>query len=168
MKVEQIPHSNNVRIALHRDGVSQSFSATMKQAHELHQMLGAFMRCSSDGCPCYKEGRKDISMHPIDPQGRKDDNGKLRFDLLPAYPLEQLVALYTFGADKYDPWNWAKGMKWTRIYAALMRHIQAWRQGEDNDPEHKLSHLVSVAWCAFTLIEYARLHPELDDRLTNE
>lgn len=45
-----------------------------------------------------------------------------------------------------------------------MRHLWAWWRGEDTDPESGLSHAAHAAWGCFALLEYARTHPELDDR----
>ena len=64
-------------------------------------------------------------------EGRKDDNGKLRFDLLPPDALHELVRVYTQGAVKYDPRNWERGITFGRVFAALMRHLWAWWGGEE-------------------------------------
>lgn len=100
-------------------------------------------------------------------EGRKDDAGKLRYDLIPVYPLAQLAEVYTTGSRKYGDNNWRKGMNYSRIIAALLRHLEAWRQGRKVDPDDGQHPLASVAWCAFTLMEYEITHPELDDREDN-
>lgn len=99
--------------------------------------------------------------------GEKQDQGKLRYDLIPAYPLAQLAEVYTIGARKYGDNNWRKGMAYSRIIAALIRHLESWRQGREVDPDDGQHPLASVAWCAFTLMEYEITHPELDDRADN-
>jgi hypothetical protein len=99
--------------------------------------------------------------------GRKDDTEKLRYDLIPPYPLERLAEVYTIGAKKYSDRNWEKGMAWGRIFAAMMRHGWHWWSGVRWDPVDKQHSLASVAWCAFTLMEYELTHPELDDRPTS-
>lgn len=96
--------------------------------------------------------------------GKKNDHGKLRYDLIPSYPLESLAHVYTIGALKYADRNWEKGIAWGRIFAAMMRHAWAWWKGERFDPVDGQHHLASVAWCAFALIEYEITHLELDDR----
>lgn len=96
--------------------------------------------------------------------GTKYDQDKLRYDLIPPFALEQLARVYTHGARKYSDNNWRKGMKWSRLYGALMRHIEAWRRGEDYDEESGCLHLASVAWCAITLMEYRGCYPAGDDR----
>jgi len=97
--------------------------------------------------------------------GYKADDGKPRFDLVPAGPLTELAQLYTFGARKYADHNWSKGMKWSRLFSAMMRHAWKFWAGENNDAETGLSHMASVAFCAFGLMDFTTTHPELDDRL---
>lgn len=97
-------------------------------------------------------------------EGRKDDNGKLRFDLLPVEPLRKLVDVYTRGARKYADNNWRQGLAYGRVFGAMMRHAWAWWGGEQDDPENGQHHLAAVAWGALTLIELEQTHPELDDR----
>jgi len=100
-------------------------------------------------------------------KGRKNDIGKLRYDLIPVEPLKELAKVYTIGAGIYDDRNWEQGIKWGRIYAALQRHVNAFWGGEQCDQKDGQHHLASVAWCAFALMEYERTHPELDDRIKN-
>jgi len=95
--------------------------------------------------------------------GRKDDAGKLRMDLIPGYPLMRLAEVYTIGARKYADENWRAGISYKRIFGALMRHAWKWFMGETFDPDGQ-HHLSSVAWCAFTLMEYEIIKPEFDDR----
>lgn len=98
-------------------------------------------------------------------EGRKDDGGKLRYDLIPSEALDALAFVYTVGAKKYDDNNWAKGMKWGRVFGAMMRHGWKWVRGESIDPEDGQHHLASVAWCAFTLFMYELKKVGEDDRL---
>jgi hypothetical protein len=101
-------------------------------------------------------------------QGRKDDTGKARFDLIPVKPLFKVAEVYTIGAAKYDDRNWEKGIKWGRVFGAMMRHAWDWWGGERYDPKDGQHHLASVAWAALTLMEYEETHPELDDRKGDE
>jgi hypothetical protein len=97
-------------------------------------------------------------------EGRKDDTGKLRFDLIPVYPLQEIARVYTIGAAKYADRNWEKGMSWGRIFAAMMRHGWAWWGGETHDPTDGQHHLASVVWCAMALMEYEKKKLGTDDR----
>lgn len=92
------------------------------------------------------------------------NQGKLPYELLPAYPVEVLVKVYQYGTNKYAPRNWEKGNEYSINYGALMRHLQKWWQGEDLDPESGLPHLAHVAWGTFALLEYERRGVGTDDR----
>ncbi len=100
--------------------------------------------------------------------GYKEDKGKLRYDLLPPYALDELAKVYTYGANKYTDNNWRKGMKWGRIYAALMRHLWKFWAGEDRDKESGILHLSHALWGVVTLLEYCDNGPRyysFDDRI---
>jgi hypothetical protein len=97
-------------------------------------------------------------------QGVKLDQEKLRYDLIPPHALADLAFVYTLGSKKYGDNNYRLGINWSRIYGALMRHIEAWRKGEDIDPKDGQKHLASCAWAALTLLEYDRFRKEFDDR----
>lgn len=101
----------------------------------------------------------------IQPEGRKDDEGKLRYDLIPGYPLSKVAEVYTIGAKKYADWNWSKGMKWHRIFRAIMSHLWAfWWKRESIDPDNGQHHLAAAVFGCLTLMDYEVHHPELDDR----
>jgi len=97
-------------------------------------------------------------------QGVKYDYGKPRYDLISAHGLHQLIEVYTQGCQKYDDHNWRKGMKWGRIFGAMMRHAWAFWRGESIDEDSGLHHLAHAAWGCLTLMEYEKTHPEFDDR----
>lgn len=79
-------------------------------------------------------------------KGQKFDADKLRYDLLPAEFEEAVAKVLTHGAKKYAPNNWQLVENpQERYYAALRRHIAAWRMGEKIDKESGLSHLSHAA-----------------------
>lgn len=91
--------------------------------------------------------------------------GKMRHDLVAAWPLEQLVGVYTYGAQKYDDDNWRKGLRWKKdAFACILRHIWKWFRGERFDEESGLHHLSHAAWNCFALMEYERNGIGIDDR----
>lgn len=94
----------------------------------------------------------------------KFDDQKLPVNLLSTEALLQTAAVLKFGADKYHAHNWRDGFAWSRPLAAAMRHIMAYNDGEDKDPESGLSHLAHAACCIMFLLEFEKTHPELDDR----
>ena len=85
--------------------------------------------------------------------GYKADEKKQRMDLIPPDVMLDLGALYAMGSQKYADRNWEKGMKWGRVYAALLRHLFKWWNGEENDPDGQ-HHLDSVIWSAIALKHY--------------
>lgn len=97
-------------------------------------------------------------------EGRKDDTDKLRMELLPSELLTGTASVLTFGAKKYGDRNWEKGMKWSRVFGALMRHMWDWWRGEKLDPETGLSHLWHASCCIAFLIVYEQRGTGQDDR----
>ena len=97
-------------------------------------------------------------------EGVKHDQSKPAMDLIPPEHLEQIARALEFGRHKYGAWNWAGGLAWSRVYAALQRHLQQFWRGEDTDPESGLSHLAHAAACVAFLNHYARYKKDLDDR----
>ena len=62
--------------------------------------------------------------------------------------IELIGKVLTFGSKKYDDNNWMRlDNLQNRYYGAFMRHMMAWRKGENNDPETGLSHLGHAACC---------------------
>ena len=89
--------------------------------------------------------------------GRKDDTGKNRLDLIEPEFIESVGKVLTFGASKYEPNNWQNvddGKD--RYYAAALRHLMAYRKGEEKDPESGLSHLEHVACNIMFLLHFER------------
>lgn len=86
--------------------------------------------------------------------GRKDDAGKLPYDLLPWGAVAQVVAVLQYGAKKYAPDNWRQVKDWRRRYfSAACRHLVSWVTGEKLDPETGLHHLAHAACCVLFMIE---------------
>lgn len=88
----------------------------------------------------------------LDAGGVKFDTGKVRPDLVPGEFIFAVAAVLTYGAIKYDDWNWAKGMRRGRFMAALMRHWIAYMVGEELDDESGLPHLWHVGSCVCLLV----------------
>lgn len=89
-----------------------------------------------------------------------------RMDLIPWKAVTQISEVYDFGARKYAPHNWRKGYDWGLSYAALMRHLSAWWEGQDTDPESGLSHLAHAGFHILTLVSFSssERYRGLDDR----
>lgn len=94
----------------------------------------------------------------------RHNEGKNRLDLVPPILEEEVGKVMTFGAQKYEPYNWARGMKWSKCIASAKRHLAAFEKGEDFDPESGLKHLAHLGCNVAFLLDYMKHHPELDDR----
>jgi hypothetical protein len=100
----------------------------------------------------------------VDGGGLRHNAGKVQLSWIVPEFLRGLARVMMFGATKYAPWNWARGMAWTKCYDCLQRHMTAWYEGEDLDPETGLSHLDHAAANLMMLKHYADHFREGDDR----
>lgn len=89
---------------------------------------------------------------------RDAQDDKPLYALIPAGPLYRLAMHYTNGAKKYGPNNWTKGIPMSRCVESLLRHIEAFRMGDESE-----DHLAAVAWNAFALMWYEDTMPEMND-----
>lgn len=108
---------------------------------------------------------RPVSRPPAQPDAVKHDAGKAPWHLLPFDAVAQVVAVLAFGAKKYRERGWEDGISHSRTYAATLRHLTAWWQGEDRDPETGLSHLAhATCETLFALAFVTRNRADLDDR----
>jgi hypothetical protein len=92
------------------------------------------------------------------------NTGKPKLSMIPFRPLKELAKVYEMGVKKYGRDNWRKGLPWTGMADSCLRHLGSWLEGENDDAESGLNHLLHAAWNLITLVEYSFTHPELDDR----
>ena len=125
-----------------------------------HKEDDNWIGCSAKSVLSYLESLKDepVGINVLDTDakniGRKDDKGKLRYDLVPKGTWAKVVKVITFGANKYGDENWHMVVTDNpkRYYAAMLRHIEAWWSGEKNDPESGEHHLAHAVCCALFLM----------------
>jgi hypothetical protein len=55
----------------------------------------------------------------------------------------QIANVFGFGAKKYFANSYRQGetVVWSRTYGSIMRHMMAFWEGEDNDPDSNISHI---------------------------
>lgn len=99
-----------------------------------------------------------------DGKGLRYNEGKLRHDLVYPWAHERMVEVLTDGANKYAERNWERGMSWSSVLASLKRHLTAFENGEDFDPETGRLHMAHLACNAHFLTAYYKLFPQGDDR----
>lgn len=104
------------------------------------------------------------------PEKAKESNPKEAFgsDKIPLglWPTTATAAgamAFLHGALKYGKNNWrAVGVRSSTYHDALQRHIAAWWEGEDCDPDSGLSHLAHALACIAVLVD-AEAAGELND-----
>lgn len=96
--------------------------------------------------------------------GLKSDCDKARTDLLPIIPLLGAARVFGFGARKYGEFNFRGGIKHLRLYGACLRHLFAWYEREDVDPESGELHLDHALCSLMMLRQMVHERPDLDDR----
>lgn len=94
----------------------------------------------------------------------KADAGKPPMSLLSNTALVEIAKVLEFGKNKYSAHNWRSGFAYSRVLDAAARHLYAYIDGEDCDPESGLSHLAHLGCCVMFMLELEKTHPELDDR----
>ena len=97
-------------------------------------------------------------------EATKHDQAKPRAELLPSAPLLMIAEVLSFGAEKYAAHNWRQGFDQSRLIGAAMRHLLAYNDGEDTDPESGLSHLAHLGCCVLFLLEHQAKGIGCDDR----
>ena len=86
-------------------------------------------------------------------QGMKFDKNKPDYSLLPFAAVDEVVKVLTYGAAKYDRFNWEK-VEAVRYQAATMRHFSTHMQGEKIDPESGISHLAHAICSLLYLLDF--------------
>jgi hypothetical protein len=90
---------------------------------------------------------------------------KTPLGLIPPYAMEQTAWAHKLGSDKYGPYNWRKtGVCASTYVNAILRHLNAWRDGETLDPESGISHLAHVACSCNILLDADYCGTLQDDR----
>ncbi len=97
---------------------------------------------------------KDLPTPLGTPEALKYDNNKPDLSLIPREFSNELAKALMHGEKKYGRYNYRNGMDWHRLIAASLRHITAFNEGENTDPESGLSHLGHASACLAFLIVY--------------
>lgn len=106
------------------------------------------------------------------PENPKDAIGatKIPLSVVPSSVLMEVAMGMFDGAWKYQSYNYREiPIRYSRYYDAAMRHLMAWWEGEDIDPDSGLNHIAKVLSC-LTVLRDAMLQsenggkPTIDDR----
>ncbi len=97
-------------------------------------------------------------------EGVKYDQGKPPVSMVPKELIYGAARAFEYGARKYQKSNFKKGMDWSRVTDALMRHTLEFSDKKDNDDESGLPHLYHMAACVGMLLYYYENKVGKDDR----
>jgi hypothetical protein len=87
----------------------------------------------------------------------------------PTVALRLLGQVMSMGRAKYGRFNWrANAVSATVYYDAALRHLMAWFEGEDLDPESGLPHLAHAMACMTILLDARERGTLNDNRLSEE
>lgn len=101
------------------------------------------------------------------PTNPKDASGvkKAPLHCIPCQPLYELGLAMLEGSRKYGSHNYRSiGVRASVYYDAAMRHLMAWWEGENIDPDSGLHHIIKAAACIFVLRDSMLMGNCDDDR----
>lgn len=170
---EHLRHYNDCRSCLNRLNLYQDATATLKDGKGSATVLGGGIVGDDASLAMPPESYSLVNKFIVNDtkngdktmqKGTKNDDGKPRMDLLSGIWLAGVAKVMGFGAAKYDAHNWRKGIATSRLLGAALRHIFAYLDGEDLDPESGVSHLYHASCCLMFASEMKVTRPDLDDR----
>jgi hypothetical protein len=78
--------------------------------------------------------------------------------------LDEAAEVFEYGAEKYAPFNWAKGMEWSIPLGCAMRHLRASSiEGAEIDYESGFSHLGHMFCNVIMLVYFESYYEEGND-----
>jgi hypothetical protein len=98
-------------------------------------------------------------------KAKTDDGNKPPLAMLPPEGIRAVARVQAYGHRKYgDFHNFRKGMEVSRNCSCAIRHIIAFMDGEDLDPESKENHLAHAACRLMFALQNIKDGKHLDDR----
>ena len=90
---------------------------------------------------------------------------KIPLHTIPCEVLMELGLAMMEGGRKYGTHNYRDmGVRMSTYYDASLRHIMAWWEGEDIDPDSGLHHIIKAAACIFVIRDSMLMGNYEDDR----
>lgn len=120
-----------------------------------HRMSGAGVEALAEECAKFEERAKAATY----------DDGKPPLASLPPAALIAVARVQAYGKKKYgDDENYRKGMESKRQMSCVLRHVFAYLDGEDNDPESGEPHLAHATTRLMFAIQNIKDGVMVDDR----
>lgn len=136
----------------------------------IDDQLRATVPTSTDDYKHLTIGRPTVGVmvnEPTTAQAIRHNQNKRKLSIILDAPhaLNGLAEILEFGAAKYARGNFKKGFPYTEITDSMLRHLVAFQNGEDADPESGLPHVGHILCNALFLAETFYTKPEFDDRV---
>jgi hypothetical protein len=94
----------------------------------------------------------------------KDGRVKPRLSLLPQLALLETAKVFTYGADKYDEYNFSQGARNTTYIDASLRHVNKYLCNNDIDDESNLYHLAHAISNLMMALDNDLLNKTIENR----
>jgi hypothetical protein len=94
---------------------------------------------------------------------KKFDTDKVDLTLVPPHLKKAVARVMMYGAVKYGRDNFKEGMEHHRVLAAALRHIDAFLNGQELDPESGFPHIWHAACNLGFLIHYQEENIGIDN-----
>lgn len=140
---------NTIGEVIHAEISAISDAMSVAHKHLMRMSKPESIYITHQPCARCMHAIKDIgipmqNVHIVE-TGIKHDGDKLRLSLIPPQLIEGVGQVMQFGAKKYKRNNWKNLDDPTRYLDALMRHLEAYRRGEEFDEETGLPHMAHLA-----------------------
>ena len=114
-------------------------------------------------CPRANTEASSSGAYPDDNPKTIYGEAKPKLSDTPPIGIRELGKVHSMGAEKYGRFNWREhSVSASVYYDAAWRHLSAWFEGENTDPESGLPHLAHVMACMNILLD-ADEHGKLND-----
>ncbi len=165
--------------------MKQEFSISDGQIHKAYaaaraigfKEAGAYISSSEHWCriDCEDKGLYGAWSCAVDAilrgqdKAKTFDDGKAPLACLPPEGMRAVARVQAYGHKKYGDFNnYRKGMEASRQASCIIRHVMAFMDGEDLDPESGESHIAHAACRAMFLLQNLKDGVMIDDRFKPE
>lgn len=95
---------------------------------------------------------------------KKFDSNKIDLSFVSINMKKAVAEALQYGASKYGRNNYTSGLDSNRLVAALERHLELWKNGQDLDDESGLNHLSHAAATIQMILDTQALGNLIDNR----
>lgn len=96
-------------------------------------------------------------------KGKKYDEGKPNWSLLPLVVVKDIVSVLTVGKEKYSKDNWKEvSNPEERYFSAAMRHLEQYQSGDEVDSESGITHLAHACCCLIFLMWFDKQDKDIN------